>query len=576
MTTIQPTTDGLSAIQEGNEWWKSAVVYQVYPRSFADGNGDGIGDIQGIISRIPHLVKLGVDVVWLSPVYRSPHADAGYDISDYQAIDPLFGTMSDLDQLIESLHAVGIKLVMDLVVNHTSDEHPWFIESRSSRDNPKRDWYWWRDARPGTEPGVVGTEPTNWESFFSGPTWSYDETTGQYYLHLFAAKQPDLNWENPEVRHAVYDMMRWWLDRGIDGFRMDVINLISKHPELPDAVPDPVTGRGDGSAYYANGPRLHEYLKEMNCEVFEGRSGLLTVGEMPGVTVDEAALVTAPEREELNMVFQFEHVGLDHGRDKFDVIPLANGALADNFSKWQYGLAGRGWNSLYLSNHDQPRPVSRFGNDKEYWRESATALGTILHLQQGTPYIYQGEEIGMTNSAFQSIHDFRDVEAFNYYEQAQATGADLDEVLSGFRANGRDNARTPVQWTGERYAGFSTHQPWIDVNANHEWLNANNQYDDPGSVFNHYRALIKLRKTSRAVVTGDFERLDAGDASVFAFTRTEVGTEIRVIANLSDNPMSIDPGLIPHGSQQILGNYGDHQGTQLRPWEAIVLETHTQ
>ena len=624
---------------QANSWWKSAVVYQVYPRSFADGNGDGFGDIRGLINKIPHLVRLGVDVVWLSPAYKSPQADAGYDISDYQDIDPLFGTLDDIDELIAKLHEADIKLLMDLVVNHTSDEHPWFVESRSSLDNPKRDWYWWRDPRqegpenpehtegaessgrvensgrvdgqakdlaalakdPAQTP-PPGSEPTNWESFFSGPTWTFDQTTGQYYLHLFASKQPDLNWENPEVRHAVYEMMRWWLDRGVDGFRMDVINLISKYTDLPDAVPDPITGRGDGSPFYTNGPKLHDYLQEMTREVFESRAGILTVGEMPGVTVAEAALVTAPERNELNMVFQFEHVGLDHGRDKFDVKPLAPGALADNFTKWQEGLAGQGWNSLYLSNHDQPRPVSRFGDDGQFWRESATALGTILHLQQGTPYIYQGEEIGMTNSQFNTMSDFRDVETLNYWAQAQENGLDLDAVLHGLRTMGRDNARTPVQWTGGRYAGFSESEPWIAVNPNHTWLNAEAQYEDPNSVFNHYRALIALRKSSQAVALGSFARIDAGHPAIFAFTRTYGEARIFVVANLSSEPVPVSPQLVPDGAALLLTNYqpsssaptsgntpdpapepvpvtsGTPAATgvaagQLRPWEALVFES---
>lgn len=557
------------------DWWKSAVVYQVYPRSFADSNGDGVGDIRGIIGKLNHLQRLGVDVIWLSPVYQSPHADAGYDISDYQAIDPLFGTLEDLDALIADLHGRGMKLVMDLVVNHTSDEHPWFLESRSSLDSPKRDWYWWRDARPGHEPGAPGAEPTNWESFFSGPTWTLDEHTGQYYLHLFDPKQPDLNWENPAVRDAVYSMMRWWLDRGIDGFRMDVINLISKNTALPDGASNPITGLGDGFPHYAHGPRLHEYLQEMRREVFAGRDALLTVGEMPGVSVEEALLATDPARGELNMVFQFEHVGLDHGTSKFDPRPLAPGVLADSLTRWQDALGETGWNSLYLSNHDQPRSVSRFGNDRDYWRESATALATMLHLQRGTPYIYQGEEIGMTNGFFPELAAFRDVESLNFYAQSQMLGLAAEQVLDGMRSNGRDNARTPVQWDGTDNAGFTAGTPWIGVNPNHAWLNADAQYTDPRSVFNYYRQLISLRHDRDVVAHGDFTRLNVGDPAVFAYTRTLGADQLLVAVNLSDDHRTVPlPDPWEHAAL-ILANYPDPTGPELRPWEARVFATQT-
>ncbi|GAA2250744.1 alpha-glucosidase [Herbiconiux moechotypicola] len=559
ITTVQP------------EWWKSAVVYQVYPRSFSDSNGDGIGDIRGIINRLDHLEQLGIDVIWLSPVYRSPHADAGYDISDYEAIDPLFGDLDDIDELIADLHRRGMRLVMDLVVNHTSDEHPWFLESRSSTTNPKRDWYWWRDPRPGTAPGAPGAEPTNWESFFSGPTWTFDENTGQYYLHLFAPKQPDLNWENPEVRQAVYAMMRRWLDRGIDGFRMDVINLISKHPELPDAEPHPITGRGDGFPFYAHGPRLHEYLQEMRREVFDGRDALLTVGEMPGVSTKEALLTTDPTRRELNMVFQFEHVGLDHGTSKFDPRPLAPGALADSLTKWQDALGTTGWNSLYLSNHDQPRAVSRFGNDTQYWRESATALATMLHLQRGTPYVYQGEEIGMTNGHFPDLADFRDLESLNFYHQSSQLGLLAENVLDGMRRNGRDNARTPVQWNAEHAAGFTSGTPWIGVNPNHSWLNAEAQYQDASSIYNYYRQLIALRHERDVVALGTFTRVDIGEPAVLAFERAHSADLLMVAVNLSDEERFIRfPTRWAH-STLILSNYPDTAEFVLRPWEAHVL-----
>ncbi|KOX19902.1 alpha-amylase [Saccharothrix sp. NRRL B-16348] len=521
-------------------WWTTAVVYQVYPRSFADSNGDGVGDLPGLITRLDHLERLGIDVIWLSPVYASPHADNGYDISDYQAIDPAFGTLDDFDRLLAEVHARGMKLVMDLVVNHTSDEHPWFVESRSSRDNPKRDWYWWRPPREGFEAGQPGAEPTNWESFFSGPTWTLDETTGEYYLHLFAPKQPDLNWENPEVRHAVYEMMRWWLDRGVDGFRMDVINLISKDPDLPDGATTGTSGLGDGFPHYGTGPRIHEFLQEMHREVFDGRSGdLLTVGEMPGVTWEDARLFTDPARRELDMVFQFEHVSLDHGPGgKFDPRPLDLRDLKASLSRWQTALGEVGWNSLYWNNHDQPRVVSRFGDDGKYWRESATALATVLHLHRGTPYVYQGEELGMTNAPFAGVHELRDVESLNHYAESVAAGGEPESVLRGLRAMGRDNARTPVQWDASPNAGFTTGRPWIAVNPNHTWLSAEAQYDDPDSVFNHYRRLIELRHSLPVIARGDFRMLLADEPYLYAYERTLDDDRLLVVANLSGTPQT--------------------------------------
>ncbi|GAA4424416.1 alpha-glucosidase [Actinokineospora soli] len=519
-------------------WWTSAVVYQVYPRSFADSNGDGVGDLAGLTSRLDHLERLGVDVIWLSPVYASPHADNGYDISDYQAIDPVYGTFEDFDELLAQVHARGMKLVMDLVVNHTSDEHPWFVESRSSKDSPKRDWYWWRPPRAGFEAGQPGAEPTNWESFFSGPTWTLDEATGEYYLHLFDRKQPDLNWENPEVRHAVYAMMRWWLDRGVDGFRMDVINLISKDPRLPDGATTGTGGLGDGFPHYSTGPRVHEFLQEMHREVFDGRPGdLLTVGETLGVTLEQARLFTDRTRRELDMVFQFEHVSLDHGPGgKFDPKPVAVRELKASLGRWQAGLADVGWNSLYWNNHDQPRVVSRFGDDGRYWRESATALATVLHLQRGTPFVYQGEELGMTNAPFAGVEDLRDVESLNHYHQSVGAGAEPGSVLRGLRAMGRDNSRTPVQWDATPNAGFTDGEPWIAVNPNHTWLNAQAQYDDPRSVFNHYRRLVELRHQLPVVSLGDFRMLLADDPFVYAYERAVDDTRLLVVANLDGAP----------------------------------------
>jgi oligo-1,6-glucosidase len=561
---------------EAADWWKSAVVYQVYPRSFQDSDGDGIGDLRGILSRLDHLQRLGIDVIWLSPVYRSPHADNGYDISDYEDIDPAFGTLADFDELLAAVHARGMKLVMDLVVNHTSDEHPWFVESRSSVGSPKRDWYWWRPPRPGTVGGEPGAEPTNWESFFSGPTWEWDAVTGEYYLHLFDRKQPDLNWENPEVREAVYTMMRWWLDRGVDGFRMDVINLISKHPGLPDGAAREGAAYADGSPFYTAGPRLHEYLQEMHREVFEGRTGLITVGETPGVTTEEAVLFTDPARGEVDMVFQFEHVGLDHGpTTKFRSRRLEPGELAASFTRWQDALAEVGWNSLYLSNHDQARPVSRFGDDRRWWRESATALATILHLQRGTPYVYQGEEIGMTNTSFAGIEDFRDVESLNFFAADLAAGSSPAESLLGLASMSRDNARTPVQWDASPAAGFTTGEPWIAVNPNAGVVNAAAQYDVAGSVFEHYRALIALRHARRVVSHGSFRRVEAGDAAVFAFERVLEDERMLVVANLSSEPREVrfapDVGEDWEGASLVLSNLDAAAAdAPLRPWEARV------
>ncbi len=470
----------MSHSQPGREWWRSAVVYQVYPRSFQDSDGDGIGDIPGIVSRLDYLHDLGVDVIWLSPVYRSPHDDNGYDISDYEDIDPTFGTLADIDELIAQLHARGMKLVMDLVVNHTSDEHAWFVDSRSGRDAEHADWYMWRDPRPGAVGGRPGAEPNNWGSFFSGSAWEWEPARGQYYLHLFSRKQPDLNWENPVVRRAVYDMMNRWLDRGVDGFRMDVINFISKDLALPDGEVLP-TGFGDGMPFFRSGPRLQEFLAEMKAEVFDGREqDYLTVGEMPDATPELAARLTDSRTGQLSMIFQFEHVGLDQIGGKWNVGELDLRDLKRSFARWQEALAEHGWNSLYWNNHDQPRIVSRWGNDREHWYASATALATVLHLQRGTPYVYQGEELGMTNVPFDDIGALRDIESINHYATAvDLLGHEPEDVLAALRAMGRDNARTPMQWTAEPGAGFTSTTPWIGVNPNHERVNAAAQVGDP-------------------------------------------------------------------------------------------------
>jgi oligo-1,6-glucosidase len=536
-------------------WWTRAVVYQIYPRSFADSNGDGIGDLGGIRSRLDHLHDLGVDVVWLSPIYRSPQADNGYDISDYRDIDPLFGSLGEFDLLLAEMHARGIKLVMDLVVNHTSDEHPWFVESRSSLDNPKRDWYIWRDSHDGREPNL-------WRSAFSGPAWHLDESTGQYYLHLFAAKQPDLNWENPEVRAAVYEMMNWWLDRGVDGFRMDVINFIAKIQS--DLVGD--------STQSGMGPQIHDYLQEMNREVFAGREAeLITVGEMPNVTVDDAVLFTGADRLELDMVFQFEHVGLDHSPDgKFVNVPLRLVDLKRSLGRWQEGLEASGWNSLYFGNHDQPRSVSRFGDDAAYRYESATILATILHLHRGTPYVYQGEEIGMTNAGFTSIGQYQDIESVNYYAEAVAAGESPGEVLEALRFRSRDNARTPMQWDDSPNAGFTAGRPWLAVTPTYPSLNVALDRRSPRSIFEFYRQLISLRHRSPVVALGDFRMLEPEHPTLYAFTRTLGDESLLVLGNFSADALELP---FEVSGALVVGNYDETPGVAapLRPWEARVI-----
>ena len=567
------------------DWWKSAVVYQIYPRSFADSNGDGVGDLPGIIARLEYLQALGVDVIWLSPVYRSPMDDGGYDISDYEDVDPIFGTIADLERLLEQAHARGIKILMDLVVNHTSDEHAWFAQSRTSRDSATADWYIWRDPRPGKIGGEPGAEPTNWGSFFSGSAWQWEPARGQYYLHLFSAKQPDLNWENPQVRAAVYAMMNRWLDRGVDGFRMDVINLISKRAYVDAPVPP---GGQFGSAFHevACGPRLLEWLQEMHAAVFAQRpAGLLTVGEMPGVSVEHARDYTAADQQALDMVFQFEHVDLDSGPGgKWDLQPLRLSALKDSLGRWQAGLADRGWNSLYWDNHDQPRAVSRFGSDAPAYRAaSAKALTTVLHLHRGTPYLYQGEELGMTNFPFAGIADFVDLESVNHYAEAVAAGQDPETILAALRRKGRDNARTPMQWDASEHAGFTTGTPWLAVNPNYPHINAADQVQDPDSVFAHTRAVIALRHTLPVVAHGDFTMLLPQDERVYAFERALGEDRILVVANLSGD--AAVPAPVPEAAQWaaapvLLASGGKNSGASepaldcpiiLGPWECRVL-----
>jgi len=496
------------------EWWKKAVVYQVYPRSFCDSNGDGIGDLNGIASKLGYLKELGVDVLWLSPVYQSPMRDNGYDISDYRAINPEFGTMADFDRLLEQAHSLDLKIVMDLVANHSSDQHPWFIESRSGRENPKRDYYIWKD-------GVNGGPPNDWQAWFGGPAWTLDEATGQYYLHTFSPYQPDMNWENPVLRGEIYAMMRWWLDKDIDGFRMDVISLISKPQDFPNGSP----------ALCAHGPRVHEFLQEMRREVLS-RYDIMTVGEASCVTLEEASRYANADGSELNMVFHFEHMELDSdgptGKWNDRKIDLA--ALKEVLARWQNGLFNRAWNSLYWCNHDQPRIVSRLGDDGAYREKSAKMLATCLHFMQGTPYIYQGEELGMTNCPFAGIGDYRDLESLNAWN-ANPT----NDMLRYLGMKSRDNARTPMQWNNGPNAGFSTGSPWIMLNPNYRRINATEQTARTDSVFNYYRTLIRLRKTMDIITNGEFELLLPADPDLFVYTRRFGREELLVMCNFSRN-----------------------------------------
>lgn len=552
-------------------WWKDAVVYQIYPRSFCDSNGDGIGDLNGITSRLDYLKKLGVDVLWLSPVYQSPGDDNGYDISDYRAINPEFGTMEDFDRMLSEAHSRGIRIVMDLVVNHTSDEHVWFRESRSSRDNPRRDYYIWKDADKDENP------PNRWKSAFGGSAWEWDEKTGQYYLHLFSRKQPDLNWDNPEVRDQIFDMMTWWCEKGIDGFRMDVISMISKPEGLPDG---PEIPGGFTETTCCNGPLLHPYLREMNERVLS-RYPLMTVGECPGAGIEEAVLFTDPSRKELNMVFQFEHVSgsmkSEARYDKWDRPALSMPELREVLSRWQYGLEGRGWNSLFLDNHDQPRCVSRFGDDSPRYRTlSARMLATCLHFMKGTPYIYQGEELGMTNAGMTDISQYRDIESLNTHDfLTKQEGLSEETVMAYLQAVSRDNARTPMQWDSTANAGFTSGHPWIGVNPNYTEINAASQTDDPASVFAYYRDLIRLRHTVPLMVEGRYELLQPDHDQVFAYMRTGSGSEkILVFCNFTKDhaPLPAEASdAIERGASRLIGNYPDLPEGQLRPYEALVL-----
>ena len=549
-------------------WWKEAVVYQIYPRSFMDSNGDGIGDLNGITEKLEYLRELGIDVIWLSPVYQSPNDDNGYDISDYQAIMEEFGTMEDYDRMLARAHELGIKIMMDLVVNHTSDEHAWFVESRKSVDNPYRDFYIWRK-------GKDGKEPNNWGSCFSGSAWKYDSQTDMYFLHLFSKKQPDLNWDNPKVRDRVFEMMNWWCEKGIDGFRMDVISLISKPEGLPDGIPGE-TGYADSGC--ANGPHVHEYLKEMNRKVLS-HYDLITVGEASGVTLEEAKKYASADGSELNMVFQFEHMGsgpeADNRYGKWDSHKMPLPVWKKILSRWQTGLEGKAWNSLFLSNHDQPRSVSWFGNDSAEYREiSAKMLATCLHMMQGTPYVYQGEELGMCNAYFDKLEDYRDIESLNAYKELTETcGVSHEEMMGYLKRISRDNARTPMQWDDSANAGFTTGTPWIKVNSNYKTVNAKQQTTDPDSVFSYYKELIRLRHENDIIVYGEYELLEPQNEELFIYTRSWNNEQLMVLCNFTEKDIVIPAAVtaqIPADAQILISNYVGNLESVLRPYEARV------
>lgn len=551
------------------KWWKNAVVYQIYPRSFKDSNGDGIGDLEGIYEKLDYLAELGIDVIWMSPVYKSPNDDNGYDISDYQDIMDDFGTMADFDRVLAKAHSLNIKIMMDLVVNHTSDEHKWFIESKKSKDNPYHDYYMWAD------PDKNGNPPNRWESCFSGSAWEYVESVGQFYLHSFSRKQPDLNWDNPKVREEVFKMMTWWCDKGIDGFRMDVISMISKYPGLPDG---PENGNGYTGNTSCDGPNIHKYLREMNEKVLS-KYRLITVGECPGVNAEQAKKYANIDGSELDMIFQFEHVSgsalkpCHHG--KWDGEAMTMPELRANFTKWQKDLEGCAWNSLFLSNHDQPRCVSRFGNDSEQYRElSAKMLATMTHFQKGTPYVYQGEELGMTNAYMENIADYRDIESLNAYKELTTKENIPAETVMGYiKAVGRDNARTPMQWDASDNGGFTSGTPWLQVNKNYKTINADAQVNDPDSVFAYYKKLIALRHTNEVMVNGVYDVLIPDHPQIYAYTRTLGDKQLLVLCNDSDTNAAIPAEIQEkiHAAKNILiQNYKDTDESTLRPYEAVV------
>ena len=538
-------------IKTEKKWWKDTVVYQIYPRSFQDSNGDGIGDIRGIIQRLPYLEELGVGALWLSPVCRSPQDDNGYDISDYQDIDPMFGTLDDMEELIQKAKECGIRIIMDLVLNHTSDEHRWFREARKSKDNPYHDYYVWRD-------GKESKLPNDMESVFGGPAWEWVPELGQYYFHQFSVKQPDLNWENPKVRREIYDMILWWMDKGVGGFRLDVIDQIAKEPDLK------ITN---------NGPRLHEFIRELSKDTFQ-KGDLITVGEAWGADTERAKLYSNPDGSEFSMVFQFEHIGLDQqeGKTKWDLSPLPFVKLKKTLAKWQTELAGQGWNSLFWNNHDLPRIVSRWGNDGKYRVESAKMLASVLHGMQGTPYIYQGEELGMTNVHFDDISQYKDIETLHMYEERMEEGYSEEEVMASIYAKGRDNARTPMQWDESRHAGFTKGTPWIAVNPNYREINAAREMADPDSVFRYYQKLIRLRKEYPVFADGVFSLLLEEDEQIFAYTRTDEESELLVWANFTDRPAQCTWPEEWKEAEVLLSNYDSSmKANELRPYETVMM-----
>ena len=536
-------------------WWKNAVVYQIYPKSFQDSNGDGIGDIRGIISRLDYLEELGIDAVWISPMYCSPQDDNGYDISDYQDIDPMFGSLDDMEELIAKAKEKNIRIIMDLVLNHTSDEHRWFLEAKKGKDNPYHDYYVWKD-------GVEGTYPNDMKAAFGGPAWEWVPELNQYYFHQFSVKQPDLNWENPKVRREIYDMILWWMEKGVGGFRLDVIDQIAKEPD---------------NGITNNGPRLHEFLQEMSRETFQ-KGDLITVGEAWGATPKIAKLYSNPDGTEFSMVFQFEHMVMDQqeGKEKWDLAPLPFVKLKKCLAKWQEELYGRGWNSLFWDNHDLPRIVSRWGDDGKYRKESAKMLALVLHGMQGTPYVYQGEELGMTNVRFPDISSYEDIETLNMYRERLDAGYKEDEIMKSIYAKSRDNARTPMQWSGEKNAGFTTGKPWIRVNPNYTDINAESEKKDPDSVYHFYRKLIRMRKEYPVFVDGKFELLLPEDEQVFAYLRTDSDTQMLVCANFTGEPAECQISGEWKEAQVLLHNYADDvpecgESLQLKPYEAFIL-----
>ena len=529
-------------------WWKSAVFYQIYPKSFQDTDGDGVGDLRGIISRLDYLETLGIDGIWLSPVCASPQVDNGYDISDYCAVDPMFGTMADMEELIREAKKRGISIIFDLVLNHCSDQHPWFLEALKGADNPYSDYFIWRD-------GDENTPPNTMRSVFGGLAWTYSPQRKQWYFHQFAPQQPDLNWENPKMRQDLYKFIRFWVDKGIEGFRLDVIDQIGKDADLQISN---------------NGPKLHDYLRELSREAFR-EEGLVSVGECWGADPERAKLYSAPDGSEMSMVFQFEHIGLDQepGKDKWDMIPLELPKLKECFRRWQQELHGKGWNSLFMDNHDLPRIVSRWGNDKEYRVESAKMLATMLHGMQGTPYIFQGEELGMTNICL-PIEEHVDIETLNAYNERVAQGYDPEEVMASIHARSRDNARTPMQWTAEAGAGFTTGKSWVPLNPNYIDINAEAALEDQHSVFHHYRKLIELRKTYPVFRDGSFTLLLPEDPDIFAYTRDTEQEHLLVVCNFTDKTLHLDAPEAFQGAEVLLANYAQ-PAEMLRPYEAVML-----